>query len=132
MSSFERAGIYPLNAERFLSKARPKGVTSAGKLASPEALIDMMKMKRDAARESMLGKDVHVASCGFVYTVRGAVLNSENTLKMTEKKSLIDEKKRHNRKYQPFVPSYVVPIELPKQKHWRKRYVKVSRLIEPI
>ena len=97
LASFKRSGLWPLDPSRFLQKPLPRDVNDIGTLVGKAELTNMMTEKRIAARRDMLGDDVTVAQCGFVNTVRGAVLNSMEALEAAQQNANEDEKKRQVR-----------------------------------
>ncbi len=93
-SSFEKAGIWPLDPSRLLSAPRPRGVDDLGTILGVEELQELFEEKRRSVRSSIIGADARIDSSGFIDTSQGMVLTSECALQLARKKAEQDSEKR--------------------------------------
>lgn len=87
VSSFVRAGVWPIDATKLMSVPRPRDADAQQTLVSIEEMEEMLIASRAAARRSIVGDDVVVTHRGFVETTRGRVLTTDAAITAASKKA---------------------------------------------
>lgn len=92
-NSFERAGLRPVDASRWLTTPQPRSEIDVGTVIAPLELMNMLKRKREAYCDGLFGQSVTMVRSGFVDTLRGCVLTAPTALIATRQKAECNRKK---------------------------------------